>query len=138
MNEVLPRLRTLYARRCIAAAVAVALTTSPLAQNAPTAPAKAPASVVSTPPGGLWNQLPAEQDLPGVPRASDNALRGPEVNGYRGSVLPDLGDSSQVGFTPAQERKVGEQIIRQLRAQGAYMQDPEVNDYLNELGHRLV
>ena len=53
-------------------------------------------------------------------------------------ALPDLGDSSQVGFTPAQERKVGEAIIRQIRAQGAYLQDPEVNDYLNELGHRLV
>ena len=53
-------------------------------------------------------------------------------------TLPDLGDSSQVGFTPAQERKVGEAIMRQIRAQGGYLQDPEVNDYLNELGHRLV
>jgi len=53
-------------------------------------------------------------------------------------TLPDLGDSSQVGFTPAQERKVGEAIVRQIRAQGGYLQDPEVNDYLNELGHRLV
>jgi len=52
--------------------------------------------------------------------------------------LPDLGDSSQVGFSPAQERKVGEAILRQIRAQGAYLQDPEVNDYLNELGNRLV
>jgi len=127
-----------FARRFVAAAVAIAMTTTPLAQNA-AAPAKAPApSVVTTPSGGFWNQLPAEQDLPGIPRPSDNALRGPEFNGYRGSLLPDLGDSSQVGFSPAQERKVGEQIIRQLRAQGAYMQDPEVNDYLNELGHRLV
>jgi len=52
--------------------------------------------------------------------------------------LPDLGDASQVAFTPAQERKVGEAIVRQIRAQGGYLQDPEVNDYLNELGHRLV
>jgi predicted Zn-dependent protease len=52
--------------------------------------------------------------------------------------LPDLGDSSQVSLTPAQERKIGEQIIRQIRAQGFYLQDPEVNDYLNELGRRLV
>ena len=53
-------------------------------------------------------------------------------------TLPDLGDSSQVGFTPAQERKVGAAIIRQIRAHGPYLQRPEVNDYLNELGHRLV
>ncbi len=52
--------------------------------------------------------------------------------------LPDLGDPSQVEMTPYQERKIGEEIMRQVRASGAYMQDPEVNDYLNELGHRLV
>ncbi len=52
--------------------------------------------------------------------------------------LPDLGDSSQAALSPAQERKIGEAIVRQIRAQGFYLQDPEVNDYLNELGHRLV
>jgi len=53
-------------------------------------------------------------------------------------ALPELGDSSQVLLSPAQERKLGETVIRQLRAQGGYMNDPEVNDYLNELGQRLV
>lgn len=53
-------------------------------------------------------------------------------------TLPDLGDESQALFTPAQERKLGESVVRQIRAQGAYLEDPEVNDYLNELGQRLV
>jgi predicted Zn-dependent protease len=53
-------------------------------------------------------------------------------------ALPDLGDESQAMLAPAQERKLGESVIRQIRAQGGYMDDPEVNDYLNELGHRLV
>jgi len=52
--------------------------------------------------------------------------------------LPELGDSSQVALSPAQERKIGEQIMRQIRAQGGYLNDPEVNDYLNELGYRMV
>lgn len=52
--------------------------------------------------------------------------------------LPDLGDESQAMLAPAQERKLGESVMRQIRAQGGYMDDPEVNDYLNELGHRLV
>ncbi len=52
--------------------------------------------------------------------------------------LPDLGDSSQLVLSPAQERKIGESVMRQIRASGAYMNDPEVNDYLNELGGRLV
>jgi beta-barrel assembly-enhancing protease len=57
---------------------------------------------------------------------------------YTPQRLPDLGDASQVNFSPVQERKLGETIVRQLRASGGYINDPEVNDYLNELGHRLV
>ena len=63
----------------------------------------------------------------------------PSVSGGAAAQsLPDLGDVSQSGFSPIQERKLGDTIIRQLRASGAYINDPEVNDYLNELGHRLV
>ena len=67
--------------------------------------------------------------LAGVPGSVSSALA---------QSLPDLGDVSQTNFSPVQERKLGETIIRQLRANGAYINDPEVNDYLNELGHRLV
>ena len=67
--------------------------------------------------------------LAGVPGSVSSALA---------QSLPDLGDVSQTNFSPMQERKLGETIIRQLRANGAYINDPEVNDYLNELGHRLV
>jgi predicted Zn-dependent protease len=52
--------------------------------------------------------------------------------------LPELGDASQQILSPAQERKLGESIVRELRAAGAYMNDPEVNDYLDSLGHKLV
>lgn len=52
--------------------------------------------------------------------------------------LPDLGDESIASVTPAQERRLGESVVRQIRASGGYLDDPEVNDYLNELGNRLV
>ncbi|TMG85362.1 MAG: M48 family metallopeptidase [Betaproteobacteria bacterium] len=52
--------------------------------------------------------------------------------------LPDLGDPSQASLSAPQERKLGESIIRQVRLSGGYMNDPEVNGYLNELGNRLV
>ncbi len=52
--------------------------------------------------------------------------------------LPDLGDESQAMLAPAAERKLGEGVVRQIRSAGAYLEDPEVNDYLNELGHRLL
>jgi len=52
--------------------------------------------------------------------------------------LPDLGEESQATLTPAQEHKIGEMVVRQIRAGGGYLEDPEVNDYLNDIGHRLV
>lgn len=52
--------------------------------------------------------------------------------------LPDLGDPSLTYLSSAQERKLGESIVRQIRASGAYLNDPEVNGYLNDLGNRLV
>jgi len=52
--------------------------------------------------------------------------------------LPDLGDVSQASLSLAQERKLGEAIMRQARALGGYLEDPEVIDYLNLLGNRLL
>jgi beta-barrel assembly-enhancing protease len=55
-----------------------------------------------------------------------------------GNDLPDLGDASQSAMTPAAERKLGEQIMEQIRAAPEYLDDPDVTDYLNTLGFRLV
>jgi predicted Zn-dependent protease len=52
--------------------------------------------------------------------------------------LPDLGDVSSAVITPAQERRLGESIMRQIRADPAYLDDPDVSDYLNAVGYRLV
>jgi len=60
------------------------------------------------------------------------------VGAARAQALPDLGEESQAALSAGQERKIGEMIIRQIRASGAFLEDPEVNDYLNEIGHRLV
>ncbi|HQR53688.1 MAG TPA: M48 family metalloprotease [Burkholderiales bacterium] len=55
-----------------------------------------------------------------------------------GDDLPDLGDVAQASFTPQQERALGESIMRQIREDRAYVDDPELVDYLNDLGYRLV
>jgi len=52
--------------------------------------------------------------------------------------LPDLGDVSQAAFSPALERRVGENIMQQIRADSSYLDDPIVAEYLNVLGTRLV
>lgn len=75
---------------------------------------------------------------PLAPAVTDIGLLHAQSLAPRAQPLPDLGDESQAMLSPVQERKLGESIIRQVRASGAYMNDPEVNDYLEELGHRLV
>jgi predicted Zn-dependent protease len=52
--------------------------------------------------------------------------------------LPDLGDASQSALSPVQERRLGEGIMAEIRSNPAYLDDPEVTDYLNALGYRLV
>ena len=53
-------------------------------------------------------------------------------------TLPELGDPSGAVMSLAQERRLGESVVRDIRLSGAYLEDPEVNGYLNELGNRLV
>jgi len=53
--------------------------------------------------------------------------------------LPDLGESSQADFSPQAERKLGESFMRDIRLRDpSYVDDPEIEGYLNELGGRLV
>jgi predicted Zn-dependent protease len=55
-----------------------------------------------------------------------------------GDGLPDLGDVSQAVLTPLQERQIGQQSMLEIRASKQYLADAEINDYLNQLGYRLV
>lgn len=52
--------------------------------------------------------------------------------------LPDLGEASSSAMTPTQERRIGDAIMRDIRASRGYLDDMEVADYLNLLGGRLV
>lgn len=52
--------------------------------------------------------------------------------------LPDLGDVAQSSFSPQQERRLGERIMREIRADRSYYDDAEATDYLNRLGNRLA
>lgn len=52
--------------------------------------------------------------------------------------LPDLGDSAQVDLTPQMERRIGESIMREIRRDPDYVDDPEIRDYVQSVGYRLV
>ncbi len=52
--------------------------------------------------------------------------------------LPDLGESARAGFSEARELGLGREIMRQIRGERNYLDDAEINEYLNALGDRLV
>jgi len=55
------------------------------------------------------------------------------------SPLPDLGGTADATLSPQMERKIGEEIVQEIRSRDpSYLDDPEVVDYLTGLGQRLV
>lgn len=52
--------------------------------------------------------------------------------------LPTLGQSSASDLSPAMERKLGERVMREIRADPDYLSDLLLSDYVNTIGSRLV
>lgn len=52
--------------------------------------------------------------------------------------LPDLGEVSQNAFSPQEERRIGESIMRNIRSDRQYYDDAELTEYLSSLGYSLV
>ncbi len=52
--------------------------------------------------------------------------------------LPNLGDTSREALSPVIERKLGEEIMRDIRFDRDYLDDPPIIEYLNNLGNVLV
>jgi predicted Zn-dependent protease len=52
--------------------------------------------------------------------------------------LPSLGDTERQELSPTMERKLGEQIMRDVRHDRDYLDDAPVSEYLNNLGAILV
>ncbi len=58
--------------------------------------------------------------------------------GARGQTLPELGESAQTEFTAQAERRIGDAIMREIRRDPDYVADPEVSEYVQQVGFRLV
>src|SRR2546430_7285576 len=54
------------------------------------------------------------------------------------SALPDLGSASDTELSPQMERRLGESIVRDMRRDPQFIDDPEVSEYLGSLGARLT
>jgi len=52
--------------------------------------------------------------------------------------LPQMGEPADQVMSPRDEKRIGRGFMRQIRAHLNLVQDPEVNDYVQRLGKRLV
>ena len=52
--------------------------------------------------------------------------------------LPDLGDISSASLSDSQERTIGNRIMREVRNDPAFLDDPEITDYITSVGQRLL
>lgn len=92
-------------------------------------PMKLKAIVIATLLAAQCSHVLADGVLTGRPYSNSTTL---DTN------LPDLGDVSQTVFTPLDEQRIGEQIMREVAVSDEVVQDIEVIDYLNALGNRLA
>src|SRR5512143_1056760 len=52
--------------------------------------------------------------------------------------LPDLGEVSRQYFSDQEEQTLGRTIMRDVYTDPRYLDDPEIENYLNQLGYKLV
>lgn len=52
--------------------------------------------------------------------------------------LPDLGSPADAVLSKNDEAQIGRAIMRQIRASGQLVEDPQISEYVNEIGHRIA
>src|SRR5215468_6894757 len=55
-----------------------------------------------------------------------------------GSDLPDLGSPAATVLSQTDEYRLGAMVAKELRDQSALIEDPEVSEYINNIGQRLA
>jgi predicted Zn-dependent protease len=60
------------------------------------------------------------------------------ITGPFAQPLPELGDASSASLSEQQERTIGNAIMREVRVDKDYIDDPEIADYINRIGQRLL
>jgi predicted Zn-dependent protease len=60
------------------------------------------------------------------------AVSGGQIN------LPDIGSPADAVLSKNEENRLGRAIMAQIRASGEVVEDPQVTEYINEIGYRLA
>ena len=86
-----------------------------------------------------WRRVAAAA---GLVVATAGALAAPTVPVLRGSAdttgLPTLGDTARADLSPFLERKLGEEIMNDIRRDPDYLDDDAIIEFLNNFGENLV
>ena len=51
--------------------------------------------------------------------------------------LPDIGSPADAILSKNTEAQIGRSIMRQIRASGELVEDPQITEYINDIGHRI-
>jgi predicted Zn-dependent protease len=52
--------------------------------------------------------------------------------------LPDMGSPADAVLSKTVEAQIGRQIMRDIRLSGAVVEDPQITEYINDIGHRVA
>jgi predicted Zn-dependent protease len=52
--------------------------------------------------------------------------------------LPDIGSPADAVLSKNEENRIGRAIMAQFRASGELVEDPQITEYINEIGHRIA
>ena len=52
--------------------------------------------------------------------------------------LPDMGSPADAILTKTTESQIGRAIMRDIRRSGKVVEDPQITEYINEIGHRIA
>ena len=52
--------------------------------------------------------------------------------------LPDMGSPADAILSKSSEAQIGRAIMRDIRNSGMIVEDPQVAEYINEIGHRIA
>ena len=52
--------------------------------------------------------------------------------------LPDMGSPADAMLSKSMEAQIGRSIMRDIRRSGMVIEDPQITEYINEIGHRIA
>ena len=52
--------------------------------------------------------------------------------------LPDIGSPADAVLNKSEEARIGRAIMHQIRQSGSLVEDPQINEYITDIGHRIA